>query len=73
MPGLQTRNEYQYEGAKDEDEIKKEKGRVFTGRKINATEHIIEEGDVVLMKNTRKKTKYDPNFDPRSLIVTERS
>lgn len=50
----------------------KEKGKVYTDLKRNARKRDICTGDIVLMKNQGKRTKYDPNFDPRSLTVVSR-
>lgn len=58
--------------ATENDTLMKEKGKVYTDLKRNARKRDICTGDIVLMKNQGKRTKYDPNFDPRSLTVVSR-
>lgn len=72
LPGFVNNCNYQGEGAREEDAVRKEIGRLYTDKRRNAEKRSIEEGDTVLMKDQTKKTKYTSNYDRRCLEVVGR-
>lgn len=55
------------------DEIKKEKGKIYGDTKRRAKESRIDVGDHVVVKNLVKRSKLDTNFNPQPHIVVKKS